>query len=95
MFERLNAAIAELRTALEGIDQSRLTGVFAIELANLCCQADRTLTATRLLATRRVDETKAWQKTGHRSAADWMAATTGTNVGHAVGLVETARRLED
>jgi hypothetical protein len=47
------------------------------------------------LCTRRVAETQVWASEGDRSAAHWLARTTGSTVGAAVATVETARRLEE
>ena len=95
MFEEMRDAIQALSSAVDGIDESRLTGASAAQLVTLCASAERKLAAARLMATRRVDETKAWQREGHRSAAAWVAATTGTFIKNAIDAVETARRLDD
>jgi hypothetical protein len=44
---------------------------------------------------RRVDETRVWRNGGHRSAAHFVAATTGTTVGAASRTLETARALDE
>ena len=95
MFERLKVAVKELDAALVEVDQTRLTGDEALHVVRICSEAERILAATRVLAARRVDETKAWQRDGHRSATDWMAAATGAHVKDAVGMLSTARKLED
>jgi len=43
---------------------------------------------------RRLEETNAWARNGHRSAAHAAAAITGTSVGHATASMQTAERLE-
>ncbi|CAN5704866.1 hypothetical protein BH20ACT2_BH20ACT2_26250 [soil metagenome] len=42
---------------------------------------------------RRVDESKAWRRQGHRSAADWIASQAGTSPGRARAGLETSKRL--
>ncbi|MGH9032970.1 MAG: DUF222 domain-containing protein, partial [Acidimicrobiia bacterium] len=46
------------------------------------------------LLAHRVAETNAWRDGGHRSAAHWIADTTGETVGAATRTLETARALE-
>jgi hypothetical protein len=43
---------------------------------------------------RRADETRVWRQAGYRSAAHWVAATTGTTIGAASRTLETARSLD-
>jgi len=95
MFERIRDAITSLSDAMLGFDEGRLTGDSARELVVLCAEAERKLAAARMIATRRVDSSKAWQRDGHRSAAEWVAAATGTFIGNAINVVDTARRLDE
>jgi len=95
MFERLGNALGVLKEALAGLDHSRLSGEAAVDVVRMCTEAERMLAATRTLAARRVEESKVWQREGHRTAAHWVAAETGTFVGQAIGVLETGRRLED
>src|ERR1041385_7870031 len=95
MFEQLEDAVAAIREAVAVFDESRLSGDRAVQVVRLCSEAERLLAAARLIATRRVDSSKAWQRDGHRSAAEWVAATTGTFIGNAINAVDTARRLDD
>src|SRR5439155_1758681 len=86
MFERLEVAVKELDAALRDIDDTRLRGSDALQLVDLCSQGERMLAGTRAVAARRVEETKAWQARGHRSAGDWMAAATGSHINGAVRI---------
>src|SRR5438874_6035512 len=95
MFEGLEVAVTELDHALNDVDLCRLGGLEALRLVDLCSRAERLLAGTRALAVRRVEETKAWQRDGHRSAGDWMAAATGSHVSDALEMLQTARRLEE
>jgi len=92
MFDRV---IATLREALAGLEQSAVTGVEAARLVERFTEVERIAAAGRTLAARRVAETKVWQKEGHRSAAQWVAAKTGTSLGQAIGVLDTARQLEE
>jgi hypothetical protein len=42
---------------------------------------------------RKVEESRAWQAEGDRSAADWMARRSGTSSGRARAELETSKRL--
>src|SRR5437870_3771651 len=95
MFERMRAAISELRLVASEMDRHDLSGRDAARVVELSTEAERIAGALRTLAVRRVEETKTWQKDGHRSAAQWVAAKTGIMLGQAIGVVETARRLEE
>jgi hypothetical protein len=44
---------------------------------------------------RRVDETNAWQRGGHRSAAHFVARETGTSIHQAVVTLQTGAHLEE
>jgi len=50
--------------------------------------------AFRGVLARRLQETNAWARNGHRSAAHAAAAITGTSVGQATASLQTAERLE-
>ena len=49
--------------------------------------------ALQIFATQRIDSTGTWATTGHRSIGSFVAATTGTSVGVANKLVETAQQV--
>ncbi|MBM3660565.1 MAG: DUF222 domain-containing protein, partial [Actinobacteria bacterium] len=55
---------------------------------------ERMAAAARTLAAGRVATTRVWADEGDRSAAHWLARTTGTTVGDAVATLETARHLD-
>jgi hypothetical protein len=57
-------------------------------------RAERLCAAIKSRLARRVEETKLWRESGHRSAAHWVAEATGATVGAATRTLETARALE-
>jgi Domain of unknown function (DUF222) len=57
-------------------------------------RAERLCAAIKSRLARRVEETKVWRETGHRSAAHWVAQATGETVGAATRTLEPARALE-
>ena len=51
--------------------------------------------ALKLLLARRVEEAQAWKQKGAKSAAEQLAADTGTSVGAAQGLLDTSKRVAE
>ncbi|MDQ3783694.1 MAG: 13E12 repeat family protein [Actinomycetota bacterium] len=93
MFEKVVEAIHLLKAAVAELDPDVLEGTQAAKLVEVFAEAERLGAAGKGLAARRVADSGAWRASGERSAAHWMAAATGTSVGSAVGLLETAARL--
>ncbi len=94
MFSTVVAADKLLRKALDELEPRCFDGDGAARLLKLFAEAERLAAAGKAMMARRVEETNRWRRDGARSAADWLAATTGSSVGAAVGTLETARRLE-
>jgi len=94
MFSTILEADNLLRKALDELEPRCFDGDGAARLLKLFAEAERLAAAGKAMMARRVEETNAWRRDGARSAADWLAATTGSSVGAAVGTLETARRLE-
>ncbi len=94
MFSTVLAADKLLRKALDELEPCCFDGDDAARLLKLFAEAERLAAAGKAMMARRVEETNRWRRDGARSAADWLAATTGSSVGAAVGTLETARRLE-
>jgi hypothetical protein len=89
---------AQVLGKLEQISQELIPGTLeaerAVELFNDAARAERFCTAIKCRLARRVEETKVWRDSGHRSAAHWVAEATGETVGAAARTLETARALE-
>ncbi len=94
MFSTVLAADNLLRKALDELEPRCFDGDDAARLLKLFAEAERLATAGKAMMARRVEETNRWRRDGARSAADWLAAMTGSSVGAAAGTLETARRLE-
>ncbi|HZJ50721.1 MAG TPA: hypothetical protein VFF07_07665 [Actinomycetota bacterium] len=60
----------------------------AASLMDRFAHIERTAAAGRTLCAGRVADSGAWRKDGDRSAAQWVARTTKTSVGQAVGMLE-------
>src|SRR5918995_3293335 len=93
---RGGSVFAQVLGELEQISHELIPGTFdarrAVELFNDAARAERLCTAIKARLARRVEETKVWRASGHRSAAHWVAEATGATVGAAARTLETARR---
>lgn len=95
MFDQLQSGVAGLRAAVEQADASLVTGEQAATAVALFAEAERLACAGRTLFAKRVDETGAWARSGHPSAATWMADQAGTTVGAAIGMLQTSWNLDE
>jgi hypothetical protein len=95
MFSAIREAVSALRSGLDELAQQSLSGSEAAELLRILTEGERICAAGRTLAARHIETSNVWQHDGHRSAAEWIAAETGTMVGQAIGVLETAHRLEE
>jgi hypothetical protein len=90
--ERAERLLADIASELEA-------GVFDVagakELVDRATRCGRYSSVIVGLGARRVEQAVVWKRSGHRTAAGWLAEATGTTVGAATRTLETARRLED
>jgi Domain of unknown function (DUF222)/HNH endonuclease len=89
------SVLGELEQISQGLDPVTLDGRRAVVLFNDAARAERLCAAIRSRLARRVEDTKVWRETGHRSAAHWVAEATGETVGAASRTLETARALDE
>jgi Domain of unknown function (DUF222) len=94
VFEEVRTAVAALEAAARELDPSRFDGRDAAGLLDDFARGERVCAAAKTLLAQRVDETKVWRESGHRTAAHWVAEATGETVGAAARALETARALE-
>jgi Domain of unknown function (DUF222) len=86
--------LGELEHISQGLDPVALDGRQAAELFDDAARAERLCAAIKSRLAHRVEQTKVWRKSGHRSAAHWVAEVTGETVGTATRSLETARALD-
>jgi hypothetical protein len=86
--------LGNLEQISQELDPGALEGRRAAELFDDAARAERLCTSIKSRLARRVEETKVWREGGHRSAAHWVAETTGETVGTAARTLDTARALE-
>src|SRR5688572_25311008 len=89
------AAEEAVRATVEAIDPDDIPASEAVRLFERLDQIVRSATAGRTLLARRVEDSHEWQRKGHRSAAEHVAAVTGTSLGAAKGEMETSKALQD
>ena len=94
MFEHVRSAVSALEAAARDLDPLCFDGRDAADLLEVAARGKRVCAAMETLLARRVDETKVWRDSGHRSAAHWVAEATGETVGAASRALDTARALE-
>ena len=95
MFETVGKLKKSLRQVVGALEHEVLAGDAATRLVEDFAEIERLAAAGKALAARRVATSGAWQGGGDRSPAHWVARTTGTSVGTAVGVLETAERLSE
>ncbi len=93
-FDVPRGAVGSLAAYLAALEPERLTTAQATELFGLFAELTRLGSAGQVLLTPRVAQSDAWKNEGHRSAASWVAKTTGTGLGDAMATLETAQRLQ-
>jgi uncharacterized protein DUF222 len=95
VFDLLPPLLDETKEIVASLQPALMTGVQAAAMVRDFAELERVASAGRLLLAHRVEETHAWEGTGHRSAAEWMAAQTGGSLGNAKEAFETSRNLFD
>ncbi len=93
MLAALDNARRELSRHLAGADPALVTSATAAELVALFAEIERLGSAGKVLYAERAAQSMVWRDQGHRSAASWMAATSGTGMGEAIGALETSAAL--
>ncbi len=90
----LQGVTTTLRTVLADLDPERLSGEDAAKLLTTFAEIEKLAAGGKLLAARRVESSRVWRRSGHRSAAALVAETTGTGIGPALTALEAARSLQ-
>jgi len=93
MIADLKNARREISRHVATADPDLVTSGQAAALVELFAEIERLGAAGRVLYARRAADSGVWRREGHRSAASWMAAKTGTGLGEAVASLKTAEAL--
>jgi len=85
------------RRALEGLlaefEPGVLDGLDAVAIVKEVAKIKSVCAAVEAGAVRRIDGSNVWRAKGYRSAAHLVASVTGTSVGSATNMLQTAERL--
>ncbi len=85
----------ELRGILAALDPEVLPAAAASQLVTVFADIEKLAAAGKALAARRVEKAGVWRTGADRSAADWLARTTGTTTGAARATLDTGRAVQD
>jgi hypothetical protein len=84
---------AAARAVTDALDPDAVPGSMATAVVERLDKVCRVVTAARTLMARRLEEVEAWHGTGHRTAAELLAAMTGTSLGAARQELQTSAAL--
>jgi hypothetical protein len=84
---------AAARAVMEALDPDAVPGSMATSVVERLDKVCRVVTAARTLMARRLEEVEAWHGTGHRTAAELLAAVTGSSLGAARQELQTSAAL--
>jgi hypothetical protein len=93
MFPWVEAATAAARSWLTDVDPDTLSSSDAAALVSAFAELARLLDSCQVLVAGRAAAGHAWQRSGHRNPADWLAAQLGTTRGRAASVLFTASAL--
>ena len=93
MSTALAKVTSELRSFLGRADPARTSAGDAASVVALGAEIERLGASIKTLYAARAAESDVWREDGHRSAASWLASTSGTGLGEAIGTLEAAERL--
>ena len=95
MFESLDTAISLLESFVEQLDPESLSASESVRALDRFCRAEKLCAAGKALASRRVAASNAWYDSLERSPAHLIAKASGSTVGGAVSVLETAEVLKE
>ena len=85
--------LGSLRTMLRDLDAECLAPSDAVVLVDWFAEVERLVVAGKAIAAGAAATGGAWRQSGDRSAADWLAKRTGTTVGEARTVLDTAEQI--
>ena len=96
MLVQVREASAHVEAIVRSLDPDVLDSALATDYVEAFAKLERLAGAGKALAARRVVATGAWNREGgHRDAASWLAQVSGTSVGHASQVLDTAARVSE
>jgi hypothetical protein len=94
-FAEAQSAGAVVKAFVASLEAERYSGGDSVALVAFFTEMERAAVAGKTLAARRVDQSHTHLLTGHRSAAEFLAAQTGDSVGDAKDLLRLGQQLHD
>lgn len=91
--DALEAAVELLAWAVTGLEPGVLGTAAAARLVRVFEKGERVCSTGKALAARRIADSRFWDADGHRSAADWLAAETGSTTAAARDLLDRAEEM--
>lgn len=93
MSDAVGVAVSALRGFTRTLDPACIDARHAKRLLEQLAEATRLCQGATTLLAARVATTKAWGDDGARSPAEYVSKVTGSPLGQAIGMLETAERL--
>src|SRR5262245_57661850 len=94
MFASATSAIRDsVRSFASGFDPATVSVDDAKRMVREWAAIENTAATVKAVAAARVADTKRWDRTEGKSAAEWLAGATGTTGSQAREQIETGRRL--
>jgi hypothetical protein len=90
----LVAITEDLATYGAELEAGQLTATDAERVVVMAAKIKNLASAIEMVAARRVAQSQSWKHRGFRTPAEWLAAQSKSSVGDAIGLLETAERLD-
>jgi hypothetical protein len=94
MFTEIRLQREALEGVLAALDPERLDGLAAVRVLRELARLEHVVAHAKGRVARRVDRSKVWERRGNKSAAHLVARVTGTSVGAAATVLDTAQHLE-
>ena len=90
----LAVAVEAVASFLSSFDPARTSGEDAAWLVGVFSRVERLGAAGKTMSATRAAQCHPHRSTGHRSAAEWLAAATGESVGQSAGVLELGGELD-
>jgi hypothetical protein len=85
----------EQRSWFAALDFEAMSGSEAGDVLEFAVKLERLAVAIKLRSALRLDDHFVWRDEGHRTSASYLAEKTGSSVGNAHGVLETAKQLAE
>jgi hypothetical protein len=89
----LERVLGEIKGELGDFDPALITTADAARVFDVFLELERAVVAGKTLVATRAAEAGLWKAGGYRSAAAWVAESSGSGLGEALGVLETSERL--